>query len=365
MAILDIRRLRICWPVFLLLISGGLSGQTITEYKLSKPVAIPGDIVAGPDGALWFTEDEGGDGIGRITTAGTVTEFRNPSVGNTFYLTNGPDGALWFTQIFSTIGRIDTSGSFTLFPGTDYVNGIATGSDGAIWFTNQRTNSSGHFQLGRLAANGSISFFPLPGPANTDGFSGEPVGIVSGPDGALWFALAGRGMIGRMTTSGSVTDFPIPSGGMPGNIIAGPDGALWFTETGAIGRMTTSGAVTEFPVSVGYWMTVGPDGALWFTENTANKIGRMTLTGVVSEFPIPTPNSGASGITTGPDGALWFTESGAIGRFDLTQAAPVPLLSAWELGALAVALTALGGWIMRLPPLLRCRHAVRDTRRRH
>jgi virginiamycin B lyase len=100
-------------------------------------------------------------------TAGAITEFRDPSVGNTLYLTNGPDGA--------------------------------------IWFTIQRTNSSNLYQIGRLATNGSIDFFPLPGPANSSGSGGQPGGIVSGPDGALWFTLPDGSMIGRMTTSGSVT----------------------------------------------------------------------------------------------------------------------------------------------------------------
>ena len=49
------------------------------------PVAAsPGAITAGPDGALWFTGDNiGSNGvnglIGRITTAGAITEFPIPT----------------------------------------------------------------------------------------------------------------------------------------------------------------------------------------------------------------------------------------------------------------------------------------------
>ena len=342
MPIFGVRQLRPWWPVLVLLIAGGLAGQTITEYMPSPPLLLPGSIVAGPDGALWFTQDFPEAGIGRITTAGVFTEFHSSGVGNTLDIVKGPDGALWFTQVFSTIGRIDTAGSFTLFPGTANTAGIAAGPDGAIWFTTVITNSSFFYQIGRLATNGSVSFFPLPGPANINE-SGAPGAIVSGPDGALWFTRPDSSMIGRITTSGSVTEFPIPSRRRPAYIIAGPDGALWFTEGTAIGRITASGAVTEFPVPAVSSMTAGPDGALWFTETFLNKIGRITLTGALSEFP--TPNASPGAITAGPDGALWFTESsGAVGRLALSPqpvATSVPALSTWGLVILGV---LLAGW---------------------
>ena len=48
--------------------------QTITEFPVPTAESGPQGIAAGPDGALWFTEMEGGN-VGRITTAGTITEF--------------------------------------------------------------------------------------------------------------------------------------------------------------------------------------------------------------------------------------------------------------------------------------------------
>ena len=44
----------------------------VTEYS-ATPAVVPQQIVAGPDGALWFTDASGG--IGRITTQGVVTEY--------------------------------------------------------------------------------------------------------------------------------------------------------------------------------------------------------------------------------------------------------------------------------------------------
>ena len=76
------------------------AGQ-VTEFPVSSS---PGDIKAGPDGDLWFTETKPGppspgrrDMIGRITPSGQVTEF--PMRG--FLMSGeafGPDGNLWFTQ---------------------------------------------------------------------------------------------------------------------------------------------------------------------------------------------------------------------------------------------------------------------------
>ena len=57
-------------------------------------------ITAGPDGNLWFTENNG-NRIGRISPGGehTVTQFLIPT-SNSFPtgITAGPDGNLWFTD---------------------------------------------------------------------------------------------------------------------------------------------------------------------------------------------------------------------------------------------------------------------------
>ena len=140
------------------------------QYVVPSPAAGPESITAGPDGAMWFTEK--GGNIGRITTAGVVTEYPVPTVGsNPWGITAGPDGALWFTERFG--GKI-----------------------------------------GRITVAGVITEYPL------SNFS-YPSGITAGPDGALWFASAGRGL-GSITTAGVVTEYPnIPANGV---IAAGPRG---------------------------------------------------------------------------------------------------------------------------------------------
>jgi hypothetical protein len=69
---------------------------------------VPAGIVAGPDGALWFT-DPGNSKIGRATTAGIITEFPTPNSNALVNgITAGADGNLWFTerQFSPAIGRV-------------------------------------------------------------------------------------------------------------------------------------------------------------------------------------------------------------------------------------------------------------------
>jgi virginiamycin B lyase len=85
---------------------------TVTTYT-GTGIDSPDGITAGPDGALWFTNEYGGsDGvgsIGQITTTGAVTDYTSTSIDSPQAITAGPDGALWFTNYRGySIGRITT-----------------------------------------------------------------------------------------------------------------------------------------------------------------------------------------------------------------------------------------------------------------
>src|SRR5690349_5341280 len=67
-------------------------------YSTPTAGSNPDGIVAGPDGALWFTEHNVNK-IGRITATGAITEYALPETNR--YPTDiaaGRDGALWFTE---------------------------------------------------------------------------------------------------------------------------------------------------------------------------------------------------------------------------------------------------------------------------
>jgi len=77
---------------------------TITEFRLSASNSQTGDITAGPDGNLWFTEV---GAIGRITPNGQITAFPLPSSSVSGDITSGSGNTLWFTEFGSNkIGRL-------------------------------------------------------------------------------------------------------------------------------------------------------------------------------------------------------------------------------------------------------------------
>jgi virginiamycin B lyase len=122
----------------------------VTEFTIPTENSGPGGITTGRDGALWFTQSLSGK-IGRITTDGEISEFALPNPdAQPWGITTGPDGALWFTEsacvrqpgprciIGNKIGRITTAGLVTEFAVPTDGSGphsITTGPDGALWFT--------------------------------------------------------------------------------------------------------------------------------------------------------------------------------------------------------------------------------------
>lgn len=204
----------------------------------------PYGITYGPDSNMWFTEQYSLDskvvkfnasaidgGIGSMHEYPTKTSSSSPG-----WITTGPDKNLWFTEPgVDKIGTMTTSGTANDFMGPLVTNSlgagqIATGPDGALWFTEENPGggsaSAGH-RIARVTTAGSITQEY----AFTNTFT-EPAGIVTGPDGALWFAEYCNNAIGRLDpNTKTLVEFSLPNtGSYPWGIIKGPDGALWFTE---------------------------------------------------------------------------------------------------------------------------------------
>jgi virginiamycin B lyase len=83
------------------------AGVVTNEYPTTTSGSSPVAIVSGPDGALWFVESDAGN-VGRITTGGTMTEYPIPTAESVpTAIAVGPDGALWFTECMGNkIGRL-------------------------------------------------------------------------------------------------------------------------------------------------------------------------------------------------------------------------------------------------------------------
>lgn len=69
-------------------------GGVITEFALPVP-AQPRDIVAGPDGNLWFTEYNAGQ-LARITPDGVITQVQKVR-GGPWGIGMGLDNTIWLT----------------------------------------------------------------------------------------------------------------------------------------------------------------------------------------------------------------------------------------------------------------------------
>jgi virginiamycin B lyase len=152
-----------------LLAPAAAQAHSVKEYKLPQ-YAVPADIAAGPDGALWFTEQRG-DKVGRITTAGEVTEFPLAAGALPGPIVAGADGALWFSERNTdTIARMTAGGVVTQrFP-------LAVNADPLALLVLRRDGSLGR-EL-RLRSH--------------------PDALASGPDGGVWYVAGAEGRIGRV-----------------------------------------------------------------------------------------------------------------------------------------------------------------------
>src|SRR5712691_11081240 len=112
--------------------------QTAPQHR-SFPIPTsdsqPISITLGPDGNLWFTEQNRSQ-VTRVTPDGVITEFLTPTFSFPIDITPGPDGNVWFSE--GAIGRIAfiTPGGHIeeiAFSGFDAAAGITTGPDGNIW----------------------------------------------------------------------------------------------------------------------------------------------------------------------------------------------------------------------------------------
>jgi virginiamycin B lyase len=171
------------------------SEGAVQEFPVPTGFVGIGHLTTGPDKALWFSYGSGADssgyaviGIGRLTASGDVKRYAAGKLaGFVGDITVGPDKALWFTETLeresgcysNRIGRVTTTGTLKEFrlPFDSCPSSIVAGPDGALWFT-EGTGGRTH-GLGRITTSGRISNFPIPDMSSANS-------LVVGPDHALW-----------------------------------------------------------------------------------------------------------------------------------------------------------------------------------
>jgi virginiamycin B lyase len=283
-----------------------------------------------------------GGGVGPFASSLAAHEFTlpsgqpaSPNLGSGAIAAGG-DGGVWFAEQ-NGIARVDAAGTIAEYPMVRPL-GMVRGPDGAVWFSAGFDQATGNAsELCRVAANGSVTKFKTPGGNH----------LTVGADGNFWLVNAASS-VWRVTPAGTVTTFALtapPS--LPGSnpraddIAAGPDGNLWITDglSGRVYVVSTAGVqVTAFglPASaysaVALRATFGQDGALWLTSQ--KEVVRMTNTGAVTEFSVvpgvltfTAGGTDAAPILAGPDGNIWTAGASGDGSAAMFRMAMMPSLT--------------------------------------
>jgi RHS repeat-associated protein len=316
------------------------NNPSITEYY--PPIGSePQSIALGPGPAhlMWFLET-GTNQINSITSNGSfrttpINVTGGYVVGPSSIITLGPDGALWYSEdqtgVAGAVGRVTTSGSITDYPLASWLppqwqppnslfqDGLAWGADGRLYvgLSNTSPTSGNIAQL-------TYDFTTNP-PTLTSvqlyGTADPPTDLTQGPDGNIWFTEGAH--VGRLTPAGVLNEWAMsPGASNPIWIGPGPDGNVYFTDSMAsrVSRVTPTGKITDFavpapppptgsnPVPLG--ITGAPDGNVWFADKMNNQIDQMTPGGSFTGYGL---NDGIStggpvDVAVGADGNLWFTE---------------------------------------------------------
>ncbi|MGP3757429.1 Vgb family protein [Streptomyces sp. IBSNAI001] len=148
-------------------------------------------MTEGPDGAVWFTQRDEYDAkqreaIGRLTPDGKYRKWPLPADAAPGDLVTGPDRALWFTDSGS-ISRFGTDGDLTRYPVSNatYLSHLAVGTDACLWFTTDH-------RIGRLTPQGGMTLWPVP--------DAQDLGaLVAVEDGSFWLADRKADVLRRFT----------------------------------------------------------------------------------------------------------------------------------------------------------------------
>jgi streptogramin lyase len=301
-----------------------------TQYKVPTANSEPRYIAAGSEGNVWFTEgnefftpnpdpNTGGTfhtQIGKITSAGRITEFRVD--GCQCFLNDivqGPNDVLYVTTNSNLLVRITTAGDVLPFVETPFAVGDSLARRGDdLWISDFNTGSIWRYNI----PTGVFSEFPMPG--------STPQDVAVDSQGIVWFTgtdANGEGQIGRLNpATGAVTATPV-AGSSPGHIAIASDGKVWFTDrfNHRVGYLDPSNRnqVTQFgtltPNAGPQDIAAANDGSMWFAQVGVGNVARITPDGTITEAGRTVkddPNSGlesAFGITVYPeDQSVWYTK---------------------------------------------------------
>ncbi|HEY7980921.1 MAG TPA: hypothetical protein VID19_05510 [Candidatus Eremiobacteraceae bacterium] len=303
-------------PIQPQVIQKGAGAQWVTLHVATLG-ALLGPIVTGPDGDMWFI-DENAASLAAVSMTGGFREFSlSGELGsNAVALTVGADKKFYISDETTSITRVTTGGAAVVIPipsgDNTAIDSNALGPDGNVWFAE-------FSHIAKVTPAGVVSEFAYPTQPNTNQYGG----VTSGPDGNVWFSESSNNAIGRINPStGKIKEFKITQGCTPAAIVTAKDHAMWFAcldSTPTVGRISTSGTIALFPGGGGFnsneteqFGAVGPDGNPWFASGNNNVVFNIdTTTHNVATFSPPLlAGERPDALQTGPDGNIWVTTVG-------------------------------------------------------
>jgi virginiamycin B lyase len=218
---------------------------------------------------------------------------------------------MWYAAAnMNRIGRMDQKFQETTFVpvtgSTGGLSGLAFDDAGNVWFSKSGGKVVGKFP----AAGGEGVEYELPEEAN------YPVGLVRGPDGAMWYYDPVHQNLGRVGADGSTTVIPPPpklNPFGPNGMTAGIDNSLWLTDIAQNALWKLDIATLKYkrhdipdarvhPKQI----RVAQDGTVWFTMTATNKLGRMAPNGVFTTIPTDGPSRG---VHIADDASVWYVDN--------------------------------------------------------
>jgi streptogramin lyase len=199
------------------------SDGTVTTHPVPNGL-LPYAVALGRDSGVWFTAQpptaggRGAVGVMRPTPDRQITLY--PVDGVPWGITSGNDGNVWFAVQRAgggAIGKITTAGTVTEYsigPGAIPVD-VTSASDGNVWFTDQN-----HGRVGRVTPSGAVREFAI-------GASSTILGIAKGSGGVGVIAADPGGKALYLITSAGHRKVPVA--GTPQQLSLALQGGMYFT----------------------------------------------------------------------------------------------------------------------------------------
>lgn len=200
------------------------SGRILKRYPIPRRNAGPHGLHVARNGRVWWT-GKAGNVVGNVDPrTGRVRVFTLPTADSKpIYIAEGCDG-MYFTELTgSRIGRVTDAGTITEWvTPTRGSRPIAVAPRNCrIWFSEEAGSHYGVLD----PLTGMITEYPLTRPGD------ELTGLAFDGRGTLWLQHLRPDVIGHAGAAGEVGAFPIPTKrAKMHRMIRGPGGRMWFTE---------------------------------------------------------------------------------------------------------------------------------------